>query len=187
MLAYRQIINYLSRHIFSVFSSCLLLEILAEEASDLLCRTLVPTGCHELPVAGLRALRLDHLRLPRLFEGIPVGLAHVVQNAACEDHGGNHVQAAVVPLAQALPARPQPQKRLFWYTQRFSETVVKEPLWFCHLGFLPPTALLFGIDLHQPALERVTRLSQYHVPMPNSWVSVINKHIVKARVPFNEH
>lgn len=89
----------ISRHVFSVFSSCLLFKVLAEEASDLLCRTLVCTGCDELPVAGLRALRLDHLCLPGLFEGIPMGLAHIVQDAAGEDHGGNHVQAAVVPLA----------------------------------------------------------------------------------------
>lgn len=128
---------------FNVFFSCLLFKVLAEEASDLLCRTLVCTGCDEVPVAGLRALCLDHLCLPGLFEGIPVGFTHIVQDAAGEDHGGNHVQAAVVPLAQALPARPQPQQRLFGCMQRSPEPVVKEPLWLRHRTFLPPPALLF--------------------------------------------
>lgn len=165
-------------------SARLLFKILAEEASDLLCGNLVCAGCDELPVAGLRALCLDYSCLPGLLEGVPVGLAHVVQNAAGKDHGGNHVQAAVVPLAQALPARPQPQQRLLWSMQGSPELVVKEALWFCQRSFPPSPAPLLGIGLHQPALERVTGLSQYHVPTHSSWVSVRNTHVLKPAVSF---
>lgn len=85
------------------------MKIVTEESSDLLSVTLVHAGDVEQLVFGLGALCPGHLYLPLCFEGIPVGLAHVMQNAAGQDHRGHHVQSAVVPLAEALPPRPQPQ------------------------------------------------------------------------------
>lgn len=69
--------------------------------------TLVHAGGEKLLVAGLRALSLSYLILPLLPEGVTVRLAHVVQDAAGQDHGGHHVESTVVPLAQTLPARSQ--------------------------------------------------------------------------------
>lgn len=119
-------------------------------------------------MAGLRALRLGHLHLPLRLEGVPMRLTHVVENAAGQDHGGHHVQPTVVPLAQTLPARPQPQQRLLGHAQCPGEPPIKEPLRFRECCVARPPALFLGVGLHQPALERVAGLPQQHIPTHNS-------------------
>lgn len=140
------------------------LEVVTEEASDLLCITLVHAGGEECLVSGLRTLRLRDLHLPVGFEGVSVGLAHVVQDAAGQDHGGHHVQPAVVPFAQTLPARPQLQQRLLRHTQRSVELPVKQLLRLRQRAATRPAAPLLGIGLHQPALKRVASLPEQHIP-----------------------
>lgn len=109
-------------------SGSLNLEIVTEEAADLLSITLVHAGRGQGSVTGLGVLGLTHLPLPLCFEGVPARLAHVVQNAAGQNHGGHHIQAAVVPLAQALPARPEPQQRLLRGPQRSAEALIEQLL-----------------------------------------------------------
>lgn len=112
----------------------------------------------------LRALGLSHFNLPLGFESIPMGLAHVVQNAASQDHGGHHVQPAVVPLAKALPASSQPQQRLLRHAQRSVELLIKHLLPLRQGGVVLPPAPFLWESLHQPALKRVAGLTQHHIP-----------------------
>lgn len=72
----------ISLYVLEGLSVIMLFEIVTEELSDLLSMTLVRAGREEQLVAGLRALRLGHLHLPLRLEVVPVGLAHVVQDAA---------------------------------------------------------------------------------------------------------
>lgn len=123
-------------------------------------------------MSGLWALRLGHLRLPLCLEGVAVGFAHVVQNAACQNHGGHHVQSAVVPLAQTLPACPQPQKCLLGGAQRSAEPSIKEPLWLGQRCVAASPILFLGIGLHQPTLERVAGLPQQNIPGRTRWLLV---------------
>lgn len=123
-------------------------KVVTEKLPDLLSLTVVHTGGEELLVAGLRTLCLDHLHLPLLLVGVTVGFTHVVQDAASQDHGGHHVQSTVVPLAQTLPACPQPQQGLLGHTERSAESLIKELLWFCQRCVTCPPAFFFRIRLH---------------------------------------
>lgn len=87
--------------------------------------TLVHTGGEKLFVAGLRALSLSYLVLPLLLEGVTVGLAHVVQDAAGQDHGGHYVQSTVIPFTQTLPACSEPQQSLLRCLQRSAKLLIK--------------------------------------------------------------
>ena len=147
-------------------------KIVTEEVPDLLTLTLLHTGWRELLVAGLWALWLGHLRQPLHHEGVTVGLAYVVQNAAGQDHSGHHVQSTVVPLAQTLPACPQSQQRLIGHTVCSGESTVKEPLWLRQCSLNCPPASLLRIRLQQPALEGVTGLAQQHIPGHHRWFLV---------------
>lgn len=77
-------------------------------------------------VTRLGVLSLGHLAMPFPPEQISMGLTHVMQDAAGQDHGGHHVQAAVVPLAQALPVRPQAKKRHLRPTPRPHKSLQQE-------------------------------------------------------------
>lgn len=171
IFAKTKLIHQLRKLFQQLNSGSLLLEIVTEEASDLLSITLVHAGRSQGFVAGLGVLCLTHLHLPLCFEDISVGLAHVVQNAAGQHHGGHHVQPAVVPLTQALPARPEPQQRLLRGTQRSAEAPVEQLLRLRQRRATSPSALLLRIGLHEPALERVACLPQQHIPADSRWVS----------------
>lgn len=85
----------------------MLLKVGTKQLSNFFPVALVHTGGEKLLVVGLRALSLGYLMLPLLSEGVTVRLAHVVQDAAGQDHGGHNVESTVVPLAQTLPAGSQ--------------------------------------------------------------------------------
>lgn len=111
--------------------------------------TLVHTGGEKLPVAGLGALGLGYLMLPLLLEGVAMGLAHVVQDAAGQDHGGHHVESTVIPLAQTLPARSQPQQSLLGRLQRSAKLLIEVLLWLRWCPMTPPPTILgLRIGLH---------------------------------------
>lgn len=137
-----------NKNIYWAWLNILLLKIGTKQLPNFLPGTLIHTGAQELLVAGLRALRLSHLMLPLLPEGVAVQLAHVVQDAAGQYHGGNHVESTVVPLAQTLPARSQFEQRLLRCLQRSAQLLIKALLWLCWCLVTTPPTFGLWIGLH---------------------------------------
>lgn len=103
----------------------MLLKIGTEQLPNILPVTLVHTGGEKSLVAGLRALSLGYLMLPLLPEGVTVRLAHVVQDATGQDHGGHHVQSTVIPFAQTLPTCSQLEQSLLGCLQNSAKLMIK--------------------------------------------------------------
>lgn len=106
---------------------------------------------------------LPHLLLPLGPEGVPVLLADVVEDAAGQHHGGHHVKAAVVPLAEALPAGPQPQQGPLAHPQGPFQVEVETVLGRAQYGRSGPAPLPVREGGEEPALEGVTGLTHKHV------------------------
>ncbi len=130
----------------------LLQEVLAEQRSHFLSVPVVCGGRHL--VCGLWTLLVPHRLLPALLEPVPVHLADVVQHAAGQDHSGDHVHAAVVPLQQTLPARAEPEERLVHHASRPLQPPVKRSLSLRQRAGLREA-------LQQPALQRVPGVAQH--------------------------
>ncbi|KFQ41138.1 hypothetical protein N332_07813, partial [Mesitornis unicolor] len=93
---------------------------------------------------------------PLLVEGVVVGFADIVENAAGEDEGGQQLQAAVVALQEDLPARLEAQEGVLDHAVRPLQAVVELQL---PLG----EVLLLLVGLEDPVLQGVGSIAQQHV------------------------
>ncbi|KFQ17741.1 hypothetical protein N331_08434, partial [Merops nubicus] len=97
---------------------------------------------------------------PLLVERVVVGFAHVVEDAAGEDKGGQQLQAAVVALEQDLPARLEAQEGVLDHAVRPPQAVVELQV---DLQLPLGQVLVLLVGLEDPVLQGVGGIPQQHV------------------------
>ncbi|KFO53559.1 hypothetical protein N302_02422, partial [Corvus brachyrhynchos] len=93
---------------------------------------------------------------PLFVEGVVVGLADVVQDAAGKDEGGQQLQAAVIALKEDLPACLEAQEGILDHAVGPLQAVVELQL---ALG----EVLILLVGLEDPVLQWVCGITQQHV------------------------